>query len=188
MSQSTCPGCGVSVTSGYTRCPRCHAAMPSARMRRESLLAGGTSVAPEATGGGIGWWIAIGLVVVGGAIALVVVLSGGGGRAAPPSDPVDPDRAAIAPAPTTAPPDPPVPPVRLDPLGALDRLERVLATERLYGKGTVRGEVVELRSELCSAARLRAIVLEKAGDLRAQGLTSLRCVEPHGAEVFTQPL
>jgi hypothetical protein len=185
-----CPGCGVAVTVGYTRCPRCHAPMPSARLKRESMQAGGTSVAEEA-GPGRGVWIAAAVLLLAGVIIVAIVALSGGKRTAAAADDGDveeeltPNSAA---APIEEPLPAPVPPVRLDPTGALDRLERTLANERLFAKGALHGAVVEMRSEFCARERLRAIVAAAVEDLRAQGLTMLHCVELHGAEVFTQPL
>lgn len=184
-----CPGCGVAVTVGYTRCPRCHAPMPSARIRRETRQAGGTSIKTAARP--TPWpWIAGGALVAIGVIIAIVVAARGKPRAAAETDedveaePVTPGVAA----PQEGPPQPPTPPTRLDPYGAADRLERALASERLFAKSTLRGPAVELRSEFCATPRLRELIAEATADLRAQGLTSLRCIEIHGAEVFTQPL
>lgn len=158
-------------------------------MRRESLHAGGTSVSPEATGGGRGLWIAGGVVLLAGAIVAIVALTGGKRRPAVADDGLEPEAVtATVNAPLDEPLTAPVAPVRLDPLGAADRLERMLATERFFAKSTINGSIVELRSEFCAQARLRAIVVVASDDLRAQGLSLLHCVELHGAEVFTQPL
>src|SRR5688500_14282629 len=82
MTSSTpCPGCGVAVPVGYARCPRCHAPMPSARMRRESLQAGGTSVA-EVAKPGRALWIAGGVLLLAGAIVAIALLTGGDRRRA----------------------------------------------------------------------------------------------------------
>lgn len=187
-STTSCPSCGVAVTLGYTRCPRCHAPMPSGRHKRESMQAGGTTVAPEVGSGGT-VWLAAGAAVVVGVIVAVIVLAGGkhkkAAAAEEPEEELTEGSEVIAP---EAPPEPPVAPVRLDPLGAADRLERALATERYFAKSTLRGELLELRSEFCAQARLRAIIAGAAVDLRAQGIATIRCVELHGAEVFSQPV
>ncbi len=159
-------------------------------MRRESLHAGGTSVSPEAGSGSRGLWIAGGVVLLVGGIVAIVATTGGKSRPAAADTEGEGDDVVTttAAAPIDLPPTAPVPPVRLDPLGAADRLERTLATERFFAKSTVHGTIVELRSEFCAQPRLRAIITAAVEDLRTQGLTLLHCVEVHGAAVFTQPL
>lgn len=168
--------------------------MPSARIRRESFQAGGTTSAPDPeTEGGRSWllWAGLGVVAVGAIVVAVLVFGGGKPQptAATDDDGTDEPVAAGVDVPDLeAPIAPPVAPVRLDPLRAADDLERQLATERLFAKSSLRGTELELRSEFCAQARLRAIVGGAVADLRAQGLTSLLCLELHGAVVFTQPL
>lgn len=155
-------------------------------MRRESLLGGGTSVAPERTSTPVPWLVVGGLVLAAG-VVLAIVLSGDErARAATVPDAAEP--APVAPPVVDPAPAAPPPSVRLDPVGAVDRLERRLGAERMFARATVRGDEVELRSELCAEPRLRAILDEQAADLRAQGVVRARCVAPHGAEVFTRPL
>jgi len=168
--------------------------MPSARLRRASFQAGGTTIAPEAavasTGGGP--WLIIGGVVAAAALLVAIVVWSSTGQPTPAAvDGDDLDEALVAAAVPQQPEPPielPVAPVRLDPLTVADRLESALATERLFAKITVHGTVVELRSEFCAQPRLREIVAKAGPELRTQGVTALYCVELHGARVFTQSL
>lgn len=191
VSSVPCPACGVAVTAGYPRCPRCHAPMPGAgapRGRRDTHQGGGTTVKERPSR-----WSAAALVVavvgvVAGVVALVLT------RGAAHHTVAEPTVTPVAPPPVSArtldePAAPPaeVAPVR-DPWPVLDRLERAAAGERLYLKATARGASVELRSSFCGEARVEALVDAALPALRAQGIARVTCVELHGAAVFARTL
>ena len=50
-ASTSCPACGVAVAPGYPRCPKCHAALPSAPLHlpapARARQAGGTSAASD---------------------------------------------------------------------------------------------------------------------------------------------
>ncbi|MBL8620843.1 MAG: hypothetical protein JNK64_06050 [Myxococcales bacterium] len=191
MSSVPCPSCGVAVTAGYPRCPRCHAPMPgvgAARGRRDTNQGGGTTVKERPSR-----WsaaaLAVALVaVVAGVVALVLT------RGAAHHTVAEPTVTPVAPPPLSArtldepeAPSPDVAPVR-DPWPVLDRLERAAASERLYLKATARGASVELRSSFCGEARVEALVDAALPALREQGIARVTCVELHGAAVFARTL
>ena len=71
-AHATCPACGVPITAGYVKCPRCHAALPSVMRGRPSLGYGGTSIT-EGESAWRGPVIAMVLLaILGVAIAIVV--------------------------------------------------------------------------------------------------------------------
>jgi len=202
MGSTPCPGCGIAVTVGYARCPRCHAPMPSAgRMMRASagggtsLEGGGTSVAasPDGATGNRRVLIAavagIGLIVA----AVLVARSLGRDRRAPvpaaaPEAVAEPAAAPVAPPSADEPIAPSLSPAAPDPAVAAAALARALAAARLFGTVEVRGDTVEIRSAACSDGALAAELARYAADLRAGGVTTARCRELHGAEVFARPL
>jgi hypothetical protein len=158
------------------------------RARRESHQGGGTTVVkPEPSRRGAA---ALVVVVVAVAAAVVALVAARGAARRPVTEPtVTP----VAPLPNSArvvedSPAPAAPPPPRDPWPILDRLERAAAGERLYLKATTRGAIVELRSSFCAEARVRALLDAALADLRAQGVTRLACVEPHGATVFVRTL
>ncbi len=190
MNSIRCPACGVAVALGYARCPKCHAPMPAHGLRgkRDTQQGGGTSAAAAAATGAP--WIVIGVVAIalGGAAAYALTRGDAAPRAAAPDEAAAPVEAPGGEVVDVAPPPPPQAPVRRDPAGAADRLERALAGQRLYGKAALRGEVLELRSSFCGEPGLVAVVDAARGDLAGEGLTAVTCLEPHGAEVFSRPL
>ncbi|MBK9030532.1 MAG: hypothetical protein IPL61_04200 [Myxococcales bacterium] len=193
MPTSPCPGCGVAVAAGYPRCPKCHAPMPGVaggRTRRDTNQGGGTTVtarSSRATG--------VALVVAGAAVLAAVVALVMTSGSAHRKVATDPRVTAVTPMTSSArriddtaieaPPPPPAPP---EPWPVLDRLERALAAERLYGKVTIRGGAVEVRSSFCEEARVQALVDGALADLRAVGAATVACVAPHGAVVFRRTL
>jgi len=208
MAAEPCPSCGVPVTTGYTRCPRCHAVLPGGEAAQRVAgspagVGGGTSAeaVPGLPGGGgaARWWIG-GLVAVGVGLAVVVARcgSGGGGgggggtgddgrlRAAPVEPTGDQPASGTAPSGTVArrPTLTPGP----DPVQLIDAMERTLAAERVYASIERDDESVELRSRSCGEPALTAVVDRFASELRAAGVRTVRCVELHGAPVFTRDL
>jgi|JI10StandDraft_1071094.scaffolds.fasta_scaffold02193_12 hypothetical protein len=190
MNSIRCPACGVAVALGYARCPKCHAPMPAAgpRGKRDTQQGGGTSAATAAPS--VAPWLVIGVLVLagGGVVAWAMTRRDAGPRSATPDEAAAPVEEAGGELLDVAPPPPPEAPVRRDPAGAADRLERALAGQRLYGKAALRGEVLELRSSFCGEPGLVAVVDAARGDLAGEGLTAVTCLEPHGAEVFSRRL
>lgn len=180
----------MAVAIGYSRCPKCHAPMPQAgRARRDTQQGGGTSASAGAAGPP--WtWLAVGGAVLGlGAVVWLATRGDGRSHAAAVDEPgevTEPDQVASAAAP--APPAPPTVPTRRDPHAAAARLERALATQRLYGRAVLRGTQVELRSSFCAEPSLVQLVDAARAELVAEGVSAVICLEPHGAEVFTRPL
>ena len=140
-------------------------AAPS-RAQRDTAQGGGTAVDEPPSRLARGALVVAGIAVVAAVIALIA------------SARVD----EVPVTPTEAPPPPP------DPWPVLDRLEGALATERLYGKASMRGDRVEVRSSFCDDARAQAIIDGARSALRGVGATSLACVAPHGGVVFVRTL
>ncbi len=197
-----CPGCGVAVAVGYPRCPKCHAPVPQpARSRRatarEELIAGGTSVAPEA-GGGYGGLFAVGALVLVG-IGVMVWMSTRDDRPARPSvveteddDGVDDDdaddrRPGVGDDEPIAPPPQPAP-AGSALRGAIKDLDDALRGERVWSKVGVDGASVVVESALCGDPSMPPILNEHLAALRDAGATALRCQEPHGGVVFATDL
>lgn len=190
----TCPSCGIAVTPGYRRCPKCHAALPSSvQMSRLDTAGGGggaTTTAPLDEPGARWPWYLAGLVVLGGAVAVIVHGSRDERPAAPlPDDPIiDEAEAApdeppaddeVAPAPRVGTPDPGP---------AADRLARLMAGVRLYATVEADGELLEIRSSFCDDDRISALLADVAPDLRAAGVADVRCRALGGPEAWTRPL
>ena len=126
MNSIRCPACGVAVALGYARCPKCHAPMPAAgpRGKRDTQQGGGTSAAAAAPRSVP--WLVIGVLVlaIGGVVAWAMTRRDAGARSANPDEaaaPLDEPGGEVE---DIAPPPPPEAPVRRDPAGAADRLER----------------------------------------------------------------
>jgi hypothetical protein len=168
-----------------------NADLPRSRAGRDSSQGGGTSVAGSNRNG----WSRIGVAMIAVAVvasaAWLVVHQRGTSSHRQAID----EESGVAPVTTSAAVSestgvalPVVPPRRKDPSGAADQVEAALANERLYAKVTVQGGTVELRSSFCTESRLRAIVDGAAARFAAEGVASVRCVEPHGALVFTMTM
>src|SRR5438105_2630348 len=108
MVTTPCPGCGVAVTVGYAKCPRCHAQMPGAERPKPSA-AGGTSVetaeafvAPS----GASPLVLGGIVAVAAALIIVLVVraAGGGAHRAEARQTDEPAEPAVAPTPVAVDP------------------------------------------------------------------------------------
>lgn len=160
----------------------------STRAQRDTAQGGGTAVDEPSSGLARGALVLAGVAVVAGVIALIATRGSSKQRVeAPQVTAAVPEVAVVRaddpPASTTeAPPPPP------DPWPVLDRLERALAAERLYGKASMRADRVEVRSSFCDDARAQAIIDGARGALRGVGAASLACVAPHGGVVFVRTL
>lgn len=191
-ARPSCPSCGVAVTPGYQRCPRCHRPLPSAvRFSRIASEVGGgaTSLEPEVETVARWPWYGAGIAVLAGAVAVIVIgASGGHARAPLPDDPVvddevaEPEDDTVADEPTLAVARPP------DPGPAADLLARELAKIRLYATIEPLGEVVEIRSSFCAEPAMATVLGAVAPDLREAGMASVRCRALHGAEQWARAL
>ncbi len=191
-----CPSCGVNVLIGYTKCPKCHVAMPgaAARVKRASMAGGTTSERIEviAAAGSGGRVFGVIVLVLGAGLAVWATQCRGKSRsAAPLAAPVETGprvgSASVEPV-ATDPGATPTNPTRTDPAYAADALESELAGERLYATIDVEGDLLHVRSAFCAEVRLGEIVARYAGELRSGGVIRVRCSETHGAQVFERAL
>jgi hypothetical protein len=182
---------------GYVKCPKCHAPMPAVERARRASVAGGGTTSQRIDvieGGGAGVWVWVGaLVLIGVAVLVWATQFRGRGRAATPG--VAPIEAGgtgsgsqvvvpVQPDDLTTPSDPTTP----DPAYAADALEAELAGERLYATVDVAGDRLEVRSAFCGEQRLVDVVMRHAAEMRASGVTQVKCSEAHGALVFERGL
>ena len=162
----------------------------AARARRDTAQGGGTSVPDGAGPRWSGVALAVAAVAVIAAVVALVATRGSASKPVTPAPTVEP----VAPPEPAArviddgPTAPAPPPPALDPYPVLDRLERLLAAERLYAKTSVSGAIVEVRSSFCDQPRTRALIDQALPALHAQGVTRVACVELHGAVVFVRAL
>ncbi len=193
---STCPACGVSVVSGYVKCPRCGARQPSINFRRPGATAdaGGTAV----EGSSMPAWIPfVGAIVIAGAIIAFFALRHGGGKgeaAAEPPPPIatTPVAPAAAHAPTLAPGftalSPPPAPAGPTAEQVATELGRTLEAQRLWSTVSAVGTTLEVHSRTCGDPGMRPALDAIAATAHAAGLTRLRCVEQSGTVAFTRDL
>ena len=190
-ARPSCPSCGIAVTPGYQRCPRCHHELPtSVRFSRIADGGGATSTAALDESQRRWPWYLAGLVILAGAVAVVVIGSSGGRHPAPlPDDPVvedQPDEPQAGSADDDQVQAPP--PSRPDPGPIGDRLARNLARVRLYATVEVIADTVEIWSSFCADPGIPGLVAEVAPDLRDAGVITVRCRALHGAEQWSRPL
>lgn len=192
-TRPSCPSCGIAVTPGYQRCPRCHQPLPtSIRMARPPEVGGGTSSLPAVADGQQRWpYYLAGLAILGLAVA-IIVLGTRGKAPAPvlPDDPVveevaEPGQGDGEPEDTTP---PPVPSRAPDPQPVADRLARLLAGERLFATVEAIGDTVEIRSSSCAEPRVGELLSTVTPDLKAAGVVEAHCRTPGGAEGWTRAL
>jgi hypothetical protein len=191
---AVCPACGVPVVPGYVRCPRCHAGLPSARIKRTTADPGGTAMTPR------GFPISAVLIAVGVAAAIILVfgLRGGGKPSAAtpdlPAEPVVvaaqtlPPRAVSAPLGLPAPEAAPSNVAAPDRRAAVNALENTLRRARLWGRAEINGQRIDVRSGLCADPAMRPAIESERAVLHGAGLTKLRCLEQSGAVVFERDL
>ena len=191
MSGAVCPKCGVTVVPGYVRCPKCQSPLPV--HARAIANMGGTAV-----GGGRG--VPVIPLVVGGAMALGIVLLFALRKDRPAvADTVEDDAsveveesgsAQVRIDPTAMPSDPPPPQGSADPdpTEAVGALDRVLKKQRLWGTVSAVGARVDVRTGACNDPGMSPVLATAAPQLRAAGLTRLRCMEQSGAVVFERDL
>lgn len=192
-ARPSCPSCGVAVTPGYQRCPRCHRPLPtSVRFGRvDGAPSGGaTTIEPiEEPAVRWPWYLAGGAILIGAVVVIVIGSSGTRPAPALPDDPVvdeptdestDDVGGYDEPAPPTARP--------VDPGPAADRLARQMAAVRLYATVEAVGDTIDIRSSFCADDRIAGLVADVAPDLREAGVVNVRCRALHGAEAWIRPL
>jgi hypothetical protein len=191
---AVCPTCGVAVVPGYVRCPKCHAglSLSTGRIKRVTGDPGGTAIRPK------GVPISSIIVAVGVAAAVILVFGFRGGNkkfeaaSAALPDPIaavpePPQRTLVRP-PATAPAPEARPEVAPDARAAIGELETTLRQQRLWGRGEITGQRLDVRSGSCSDPAMRKLIEGKAALLHGAGLTKLRCLEQSGAVVFERDL
>lgn len=190
MAGAVCPSCGVAVTPGYVRCPKCRKPLPR-RRASSTVVEGGTAV-DSASKGPLIAIIAIAIVGIG-AIAWLGLRSGDKKPAAPVAS--QPTQTQEATPDVEAPSGPEVPTrnpgaqrATPDPGAVTDRLERALKRERLWSTVSFDGNRVDVRSGSCSDPQMATILNATAASLKAAGLTRLRCLEQSGQVVTDRDL
>ncbi len=187
MSGAVCPACGVAVMPGYARCPKCRKPLPR---RLPTVVSGGTSVEERSRGPMIGA-IAAGLAILG--LIAYFATRGGEDAAAPPPvvAPVVEEPLPTTPTDTTVPfqdtPRPPQP-TGPDPAVVAGNLQQDLKRQRLWSNVTVNGNRVEVRSGSCGDPAMAPLLDAAAPELKAAGMTRLRCVEQSGRVVSDREL
>jgi hypothetical protein len=203
----TCPGCGVLVTVGYPRCPKCGAGLPAAARSkratfREANLEGGTSNQPETSGSG-GWILAGLLLALGAGMAIYFATRGGGKKheaeagtdqetvTAEDQTPDEPDDQTPD-EPDERPAQKPGPEVD-EPRAAavadvLARIDEGLRSARLWAKVRPEKDVLVIESSLCDDPGILQVVSGEADALRAAELATVRCQEPNGRVDFERGL
>jgi hypothetical protein len=197
-----CPACGVRVTPGYVKCPKCHAALPNAvaqprrRASRQTMDPGGTSVS-----GGAGTTL-YALVAGGVALAVIVVIAltrGGDGDDATGDDEAAADEVGLEVDDVAAgPPAEPIGPAaatfdepEVTRASVIRALSTRLQTNRLWARVEVDPAdeaTLAVRSAACSDAGMRPTLMASATELRAVEFTAVRCYAQHGELIFEDGL
>jgi hypothetical protein len=189
MPGPVCPSCGVAVSPGYARCPKCRKPLP----RRKQTVMGGTAVESSDRKP---LYILLALGVVG--IALIAWLGLRGGSktsAAPPvanrgEGTTQPETQTQNVEVTNVPDQPETTnqPAGPDPGAVADRLEKALKRERLWSTVSLEGSRIDVRSGSCSDPKMAGILDATSPSLKAAGLTRLRCLEQSGQVVSDRDL
>ncbi len=191
-----CPKCGVAVTPGYIKCPRCQAGLP--RMPRAGRMTAGGGTAVEGPTPFPWLPVVVGAVAVGGVVAWLALR--GGPTPAAAVAPVAP--AANLPAPVAPPSEAFTPDVAVAASGSAAAsigdaaakargtatLEDRLKRERLWSKVDLSGAVLRIASALCAEAGMAPAVDEAAADLKAGGVTRVECRAGHGGLEWARDL
>lgn len=198
---TVCPSCGVAVVSGYVRCPKCHASLGIARLKRSTGDPGGTAL-PQRSFPVMPVMVAVGVaaafvgfgvfgtrskrvsaeveVPVATEQPILAAPSPAAARAAAAATPSGTAAAMVQPAAEVyTPPDRSL---------AIAELENALRTQRLWGRVDQIGVRLDLRSGSCSDAQMVPLIDSKRSVLHSAGLTKLRCLEQSGAVVFERDL
>jgi hypothetical protein len=191
---STCPACGVAVVPGYVKCPKCGKALPQVA-RPGNKVPGGTSL-EEPTSSRSLWLVLGGAAVLAIAVALVLSRANGGAKKATAGTQ---PAVATAPAPVTTQPTPvpqqddsftsTQPQVSADAQPAVNALDAELKKQRLWGTVSLVGtSQVDVRTAACEDPGMGPLVDGARAQLKAAGLTKLRCLTQSGAVVFERNL
>lgn len=188
MSGPTCPSCGVAVLPGYTRCPKCRAKLQGGAVISQKV-AGGTTIQdrslPILPVAGV-------VVVIGGLIAFFALRDGGSSSApAATSQPV-PQPAVITGGQAATPPTPD-PIATITPTGpsaetVATELVKTLNRQRLWSEGNVIGTRLDVSSGACEEAGMAPAFDSARAQLKAAGLTQVRCLDKSGRPVFVRDL
>jgi hypothetical protein len=192
-----CKGCGLEVTPGYPKCPRCRMPLPTveaplATATRASEIQGGTSV----DDGGSSWlpW-AIAAVLLAGGVAALALLFGGEEESKPaPAEvaevatevPEEEQQAPGVPAPKASEPEKDSAKTE-----ALETLQNNLNGANLWATVTIAGDddaAVSVRSASCDDAEIRPVLAEAGPGLKSLGFSSVRCLAEHGELIFETEL
>lgn len=206
QTQISCPACGLSVPSGYPRCPKCHGAMPDAPPRGGDAAAervqGGTSVAEESNTA----WLVGGVALVAAAVIAMVVMSFRGGEQTQQPVVAKADVVAgvddlVAPSPAAGAPgvraaaggdDPPVADEALPQadrvLAAARALSASLEGERLWSTVEPEAQGLAVRSAYCADEGMSTAIERLAETLAQGGVSRVTCYERHGPQVFVREL
>jgi hypothetical protein len=189
MTVLSCPSCGVAVTTGYVRCPKCKRPLPRIRLR--TGMEGGT-VMPSAQRR---WWPYAVAVVAGLLVAIFVIVPAVRSKKATPAEPAPPPVTAqpepgAAPAPNAATPAPPptAAPTGPSPQLLANELDRTLKRKHLWSTVEIVGDHVDVRSSSCRDKELPPVVDGALGGFKAAGMSRLRCLEQNGTVVFQRDL
>jgi len=199
---SACGRCGVAVSPGYPRCPKCGSVLPGAPSPawRAPNASGGTSAAGRRSLPGPLLW---GAAAVGALALVAIAVSVRGGD----------DRTAAASASDASPSEAnePVVGAAFDEAGeafaldesdevvdadeateaALESLLAALREERLWSLADLEPDdrtVIRLESAHCDDPLLGQLVGRMSRSLRTVGLRSVHCYARHGGLVFERPL
>lgn len=194
-----CPGCGVAVSAGYPRCPKCHGVMPrpsTSRVTARGAVAGGSSV-EDARRAGVGW-------VVGGVAGAAAILGvawwmlrdDGRARAAAAPDAASAEEGAEGDDGEAADPEAEAPRARAaapvddgpDLPRAMRALDDALRVERLWSKLRRERDVVVVESAQCDDPAMAPVVEAHLEALAAAGASAVRCLALHGAVMFERGL
>ncbi len=189
MTVLTCPSCGVAVTTGYVRCPKCKRPLPRIRLR--TGMEGGTAVASARRR----MWPYAVAVVAGLVVAIFVVVPAVRGKKAAPSDaataPVAAQPAPAAAPASTAPAPAPAPAAApTGPSAQLlaNELDHTLKRKHLWSTVEIVGDHVDVRSSSCRDKELPPVLDGALGGFKAAGMSRLRCLEQSGTVVFQRDL
>lgn len=190
----TCPACGLVVAAGYPRCPRCRALLPGmtappAAVAASRGAAGGTAIADRRRP--VLLIVASVIAVVVAVVAVIILMSDDGDERA--GAPVPAPSPGLAPAPAQgAEPAPAGEPAADQGVAVAAPSAASLGAEldqrRLWATVAVDGQAAVVHSAYCTDAGMEQAIQAAGADLRAAGLTSVRCHERHGPLVFERPV
>lgn len=198
MQGAACPKCGVAITPGYVRCPKCRAPLPAtARVQRASVGPGGTAVPdkPRFPWGIVLFGIAMGMAAFVTFVALPAFedyrrprTHRDAGAAAVEVTPEPSATPTPAPTPALTQPTGNTAPVGPSPQAVASELERSLKRKRLWSTVQIIGDHADIRSGSCKDPALTAEVDAVLAALKTAGTSRLRCLEQSGTVVFQRDL